>query len=60
MKKVHKTSLIYLLLLFLIMYDQSPNFLNFQGAQESIPRNQFRQAVVAWRAGTTTLFLLGS
>ena len=30
-------------------------FLNFYGAQESIP-----PAFVAWRAGTTTLFLLGS
>ncbi len=37
-----------------------PEFLNFSGAQESIPRNQFRQACVAGRAGTTTLFLLGS
>jgi hypothetical protein len=28
-----------------------PEFLNFSGAQESIPRKQFRQAVcVAWRA----------
>jgi hypothetical protein len=30
-------------------------FLNFYGAQESIP-----PAFVAWRAGTTNLFLLGS
>ncbi len=30
-------------------------FLIFYGAQESIP-----PAYVAWRAGTTTLFLLGS
>ncbi len=38
-----------------------PEFLNVYGAQESIPRNQFRQAVcVARRAGTTNLFLLGS
>jgi hypothetical protein len=35
-------------------------FLNFSGAQGSIPRNRFRQPYVAWRAGTTTLFLLGS
>ncbi len=34
---------------------QSPNF---EGAQESIPRNHFRQAE-AWCAGTKTLFLLG-
>jgi hypothetical protein len=26
-------------------------------AQESIPRNRLRRAYVAWRAGTTTLFL---
>jgi hypothetical protein len=37
-----------------------PEFLNLYGAQESIPRKQFRQGVcVAWRDGTTTLFLLG-
>jgi hypothetical protein len=36
-------------------------FLNVYGAQESIPRNEFRQSMyVAWRAGTITLFLLGS
>ncbi len=35
---------------------------DFWGARDSIPRNQFRKAVQceAWRAGTTTLFLLGS
>jgi hypothetical protein len=38
--------------------DSEPEFLNFQGARESFPRNQFR--LVAWRAGTTTLFLLGT
>jgi hypothetical protein len=32
-----------------------PEFLNLYGAQESIP-----PGYVAWRAGTTTLFLLGS
>jgi hypothetical protein len=38
-----------------------PLFVNVKGAQESIPRDQFRQAVcVAWRAGTTTAFLLDS
>jgi hypothetical protein len=36
-----------------------PVFLNIYGAQESIPRNEFRQPMyVAWRAGTITLFLL--
>ncbi len=35
-----------------------PVFLNIYGAQESIPRNEYR--FVAWRAGTITLFLLGS
>ncbi len=37
-----------------------PVFLNVYGAQESIPRNEFRQPYVTWRAGTITLFLLGS
>ncbi len=39
-----------------------PELLNFYGAPESIPRNQFRQPMYpsAWRAGTTTLFLLGA
>jgi hypothetical protein len=37
-----------------------PEFLNFQAIQESIPRNQLRQPYVALRAGTATLFLLGS
>ncbi len=37
-----------------------PEFLNFWGAQESIPRIQFPPANVAWREGTPTLFLLGS
>jgi hypothetical protein len=36
-----------------------PVFLNVYGAQQSIPRNEFRQHV-AWRAGTITLFLPGS
>jgi hypothetical protein len=36
-----------------------PVFLNFYGAQESIPWNRFRQPI-AWRVGMTTLFLLGS
>jgi hypothetical protein len=31
------------------MSTAEPEFLNFYGAQESIPRNQF----TAWRAGTT-------
>jgi hypothetical protein len=35
-----------------------PVFLNAYGAQESIPRNEFRQSI-AWRAGPITLFLLG-
>jgi hypothetical protein len=38
----------------LVSYTE-PEFLNFYGAQESIP-----PAYVAWRAGTTTLFLLRS
>jgi hypothetical protein len=38
-----------------------PESLNFKGAQESIRKNQFRRAAyVAWRSGTTTLFLLSS
>jgi hypothetical protein len=37
-----------------------PVFLNVYGAQESIPRNEFRTAYVAWLAGIITLFLLGS
>ncbi len=39
---------------------REPKFFNFNGAQESIPRNQIPPAYVAWRDGTTTLFLLGS
>jgi hypothetical protein len=35
--------------------DSETVFLNFQRAQASIP-----PAYVAWRAGTATLFLLGS
>ncbi len=35
--------------------------LNVYGAQESMPKHQFRHAAyVAWRAGTITLFLLGA
>jgi hypothetical protein len=37
-----------------------PKFLNFVGPQESIPTNQIPPGCEAWRAGTTTLFLLGS
>jgi hypothetical protein len=36
-----------------------PVFLNVYGAQELTPRNEFRQPVT-WRAGTITLFLIGS
>jgi hypothetical protein len=40
---------------------QEPLFLNIHGAQESIPTNEFSHAAyMAWRAGTITLFLLGS
>jgi hypothetical protein len=43
----------------LIMLERAePVFLNVYGARESIPRNEFRQST--WRAGTITLFLLGS
>ncbi len=39
-------------------------FLNVYGAQESIPRNEFRQpggpVRKPWRAGTKTLFLIGA
>jgi hypothetical protein len=35
-----------------------PVFLNIYGAQESIPRMNSAN-LVAWRAGTVTLFLLG-
>ncbi len=37
-----------------------PVFLNVYGAPESIPRNESPPAYVAWRAGTITLFLIGS
>jgi hypothetical protein len=37
-----------------------PVFLNVYGAQKSIPRNEFRQPFVVWRAGTIALFLLSS
>ncbi len=40
------------------IYCTEPVFLNVYGAQESIPRNEFRQPNVAWRAGTITLFLV--
>jgi hypothetical protein len=43
---------------FHFVYEDSSSetvFLNAEGAQESIP-----PAYVAWRAGTPTLFLLGS
>ncbi len=36
-------------------HESEPVFLQFYGAQESIP-----PAFVAWRAGTATQFLLGS
>jgi hypothetical protein len=43
------------------LWSPEPEFLNLYGAQESIPRNQYRQAVyLAWRTSTTTLFLLSS
>jgi hypothetical protein len=42
------------------MYTEPVFFFNVYGAQESIPRNEFRQPNVAWRAGTITLFLFGS
>jgi hypothetical protein len=35
-----------------------PVFLNVDGDQELIPRNEFRSLCIAWRAGTITLFLL--
>jgi hypothetical protein len=46
---------IYIYLTKLYISRPETVFLNFQGAQESIP-----PAYVAWRAGTTTLFLLSS
>ncbi len=42
------------------LVNPEPVFLNVYGAQESILRNELRQPYVAWRAGTITLFLLGS
>jgi hypothetical protein len=40
-----------------VSHTPEPVFLNVYGAQELTPRNV---AYVAWRAGTITLFLLGS
>ncbi len=37
-----------------------PVFLNVYRVRESIPRNEFCQPMIAWRAGTIILFLLGS
>ncbi len=43
-----------------ISRETEPVFLNVYGAQEFIPRNEFRQPNVALRAGTMTLFLFGA
>jgi hypothetical protein len=32
-----------------LMYE--PEFVSFEGAQESIPRNRFRQVYIGWRNG---------
>jgi hypothetical protein len=42
------------------IWNTEPVFLNFLGAQESIPKEPIPPSCVAWWAGTTTLFLLGS
>ncbi len=41
--------------LFFLFTPPEPEFINFYGVHESIP-----PAYVAWRAGTTTLFIIGS
>ncbi len=46
--------------MYIVPRARQPELFNFSQAQESIPSNRFRQAFVAWRAGTTTLFLLAS
>jgi hypothetical protein len=33
--------------------ESDPEFVNVYRAQESLPKNRFRQPTVAWRAGTT-------
>ncbi len=42
------------------IFGPEPEFLNFQVAQESIPRNQIRQPMKPGGAGMLTLFLVGS